>query len=65
MSVEVTQHAEFGAVMDLPVKLVEHERRFVVLGVRASDGAQWLPPRICRHGMEQVLPKGVGTFQRS
>jgi hypothetical protein len=51
--------------MDLFVKLMEHERRFVVLGVRASNGAQRLPPRICRQLMEQALPKGVGTFQDS
>jgi hypothetical protein len=38
MSVEVTQHPQLRTVMDLFVKLVEHERRFVVLGVRASNG---------------------------
>ena len=63
MSVEITQHAEFGTVMNVFVKLVQHERRFVVLGVRASDGPQRLPPRVCRHLMEQALPEGVGTFQ--
>ena len=65
MSVEVTQHPKLRTVMDLFVKLMEHERRFVVLGVRASNRAQRLPPRICRQLMEQALPKGVGTFQYS
>ena len=63
MSVEVTQHPELRAVMDLFVKLMQHERCFVVLGVPAGNGAQRLPPRILRQLMEQALPEGVGTFQ--
>ena len=63
MSVEVAQHPELRTVVDLFVKLMEHERRFVVLGIGASNRAQPLPPRICRQLMEQALPKGVGTFQ--
>jgi hypothetical protein len=62
---DTTQHPELGTVMDLLVELMEHERRFVVLGVRAGDGTQRLPPGIRRQLMEQALPKGVGTFQCS
>ena len=40
MQVQVTQDAEFGAVVDLFVEMVEHERGLVTLGVLASDGAQ-------------------------
>lgn len=65
MAVEVAPHPELRAVMDLFVKLMEHERRFVVLGVRASNRAQRLPPRICTQLMEHALPKDVGTFQDS
>ena len=43
-SVQVTQDAEFGPVVDLLVELVKHERRLVILGVWASDGSQRLPP---------------------
>jgi hypothetical protein len=40
MSVQVTQDAELGSVVDLFVKLVEHQRGFVILGVRASACAR-------------------------
>jgi hypothetical protein len=44
MPVQVTQDAEFGPVVDLFVKLVQHERGLIVLGVWAGDRSQRLPP---------------------
>jgi hypothetical protein len=63
VSVQVTQDAKFGPVVDLLVKLVEHERGLVILGVRASDGSQRLPPGSCGQLLEQVLPESVRTVQ--
>src|SRR5580693_6918464 len=63
MPVQVTQDAEFGPVVDLLVKLVKHESCLVLLGVRASDGSQWLPPRSGRQLPEHVLPESVRTVQ--
>ncbi len=63
MSVQVTQDAELGPVVDLFVKLVKHERGLVILGERASDGSQRLPPGSCGQLLEQVLPESVRTVQ--
>jgi hypothetical protein len=63
MSVQVTQDAEFGPVVDLFVKLVRHERGLVILGVGASEGPQRLPPGSCWQLPKQVLPESVRTIQ--
>jgi hypothetical protein len=63
MSVQVTQDAEFGPVMDLFVKLVKHERGLVILGVWAGDRSQWLPPGSRGQLLEHVLPESVRTVQ--
>jgi hypothetical protein len=63
VSVQVTQDAEFGSVVDLFVKLVKHERGLVILGVRAGDGSQRLPPGSSWQFQEQVLPESVRTVQ--
>jgi hypothetical protein len=63
MSVQVTQDAELGPVMDLLVKLVEHESGLAFLGVWAGDGSQWLPPGSGGQLLEQVLPESVRTVQ--
>jgi hypothetical protein len=44
MQVQITQDTQLGPVMDLLVKLVEHERGSVFLGNWASHGPQRLPP---------------------
>src|ERR1700733_11519678 len=49
--------------MNLLVKLVEHERGLVVLGVRAGDAPQRLPPGGGRQLPEQVLPESVRSLQ--
>jgi hypothetical protein len=38
MLVEITRDTEFGSVVDLFVKLMEHERGLITLGVFVSDG---------------------------
>jgi hypothetical protein len=63
MRVQVTQHAEFSAVVDLFVEMVEHERGLAALGIFASDRAQWLPPGRCGQFLEHAPPEVVGTLQ--
>src|SRR5580698_1004124 len=61
--VQITQDAELGAVVDLLVELMEYQRRLVVLGVRAGDGAQRLPPGSRRQPHQHVLPEGMRALQ--
>ena len=63
MQVQITQDTQLGPVMDLLVKLVEHERCPVFLGNWASHGPQRLPPGRCGQGPEQVLPESVRMLQ--
>jgi hypothetical protein len=43
--------------MDLLVGLVQHPRRLVIAGERASYRAQLLAPGIGRPGFEQYMPE--------
>ncbi len=63
MQVQVTQDAEFGSVVYLFVKLVEHERGLVILCIWASDGTQRLQPGSCGQLLEQVPPESVRAGQ--
>jgi hypothetical protein len=59
MSVQVTQDAELGPLVDLLVKRVKHERGLVIRGVRASGRPQRLPPERRRQLPKQALPAGT------
>jgi hypothetical protein len=63
MSVQITQDAELGRVMDLFVKMVKYERRLGTPGVFVSYGTQRFPPGRSRQFVEHVLPEFVRTIQ--